>query len=92
MARLSFVLVVACQLTFSLGIRGEEDNPLLDLASSFLQNLGDGGGNGNGDGMAAIGSIVGTLMQGDNAKNLGALFGSQGGGGNADILSGKYLQ
>ncbi|CAG4964289.1 unnamed protein product [Parnassius apollo] len=38
--------------------------------------------------MAAIGNIVGTLMQGDNAKNLGALFGQSDGANPGDILSG----
>ncbi|KAH9629882.1 hypothetical protein HF086_008173, partial [Spodoptera exigua] len=73
MARISLLLVVACQLITIPSIRTDDDNPFLDLASSFLQNMGDGGNNMNG--LAAIGSIVGNLMQGDNAKNLGAMFG-----------------
>ncbi|XP_041985261.1 uncharacterized protein LOC121737663 [Aricia agestis] len=59
-----------------------EDNPFLDLTSSLLQNMG----NGEDNGLGALGSIVGNLMQGDNAKNLGALFGQKNNAG--DLLSG----
>ncbi|CAK1594328.1 unnamed protein product [Parnassius mnemosyne] len=89
MARLSVLLVLLCQiLTLPiLGGRSDDDNPLLDIATSFLQNMVDGNGN-NANGMAAIGNIVGTLMQGDNAKTLGALFGQSDGASPGDILSG----
>ncbi|CAG4979079.1 unnamed protein product [Colias eurytheme] len=88
MTRISTLLIVLCQLAAIpiLGSRSEEDNPLLDMASSFLQNMGNGGGN-NLEGLAAIGNIMGTLMQGDNAKNIGAMFG-QDGGNAGDVLSG----
>ncbi|KPJ07309.1 hypothetical protein RR48_03289 [Papilio machaon] len=88
MARVSVLLVLLCQiLTLPILGRSDDDNPFLDLASSFLQNMADGGGN-NMNGMAAIGNIVGTLMQGDNAKNLGALFGQSDGANAGDVLSG----
>jgi hypothetical protein len=89
MARISFILVLLCQiLTIPiLGARSEDENPFLDLASSFLQNMGDGG---NGNGLGALGNIMGSLMQGDNAQNLGAMFGQNNNGGNSgDILSGN---
>lgn len=90
MARLALLLVV-CQL-FSLPLvaRSDGDSPLLDLASSFLQNLGNDGGNNAMNGLSALSGVLGTLMQGDNAKNLGALFGQNGGGGGnaGDLLSG----
>ncbi|XP_045532885.1 uncharacterized protein LOC123720360 [Pieris brassicae] len=87
MARLSIILVLCQIMTLPiLGGRSEEDNPLLGLAASFLQNMGNGGGN-NMDGLAAIGNIMGTLMQGDNAKNLGSMFG-QDGGNAGDVISG----
>ncbi|CAG9138563.1 unnamed protein product [Plutella xylostella] len=88
MAKLSLILVAVCQLLSLpiLGSRSDDVSPLLDLASSFLQNMGDGG---NSNGLGAIGDIVGTLMQGDGAKNLGALLGQAGNAGNgADLLSG----
>lgn len=89
MAKLSLILVAVCQLLSLpiLGSRSDDVSPLLDLASSFLQNMGDGG---NSNGLGAIGDIVGTLMQGDGAKNLGALLGQTGNAGNgADLLSGE---
>ncbi|XP_022827489.1 uncharacterized protein LOC111357139 [Spodoptera litura] len=86
MARISLLLVIACQLITIPSIRTDDENPFLDLASSFLQNMGDGGNNMNG--LAAIGSIVGNLMQGDNAKNLGAMFGQTDNGNAGDMLSG----
>ncbi|CAG9794875.1 unnamed protein product [Diatraea saccharalis] len=90
MARLNFLVVVLCLIATVpiLGTRGEEDNPLLNLASSFLQNMGNGDNGGNG--LGALGSIMGALMQGDNAKNLGAMFGQNGDSGNnaGDVLSG----
>ncbi|XP_063834680.1 uncharacterized protein LOC135083866 [Ostrinia nubilalis] len=89
MARFSLLIVVCQVLTLPiLGGRSDDENPFLDLATSFLQNMGDNG-NGNGNGLAALGSIVGNLMQGDNAKNLGAMFGGGKSGNNAgDVLSG----
>ncbi|XP_075986458.1 uncharacterized protein LOC142983456 [Anticarsia gemmatalis] len=85
MARLALVLI-ACQIfTLPLIARTDDDNPFLDLASTLLQNMGGDGGNA---GLGAIGNIVGSLMQGDNAKNLGALLGQNGGGNAGDMLSG----
>lgn len=69
-----------------------ESNPLLDLASGFLQN--SLAGKGDGGGLAAIGGMLGTLMQGNGAKNLGdALAGMQGKRNNpaGDVLSSEYL-
>ncbi|KAJ8709561.1 hypothetical protein PYW08_009565 [Mythimna loreyi] len=87
MARFSILLGIACLITIP-SIRTDDDNPFMDLASTLLQNMGDGGGN-NMNGLAAIGNLVGNLMQGDNAKNLGAMFGQAAGNGNAgDMLSG----
>ncbi|XP_045455535.1 uncharacterized protein LOC123665249 [Melitaea cinxia] len=85
MARAVIVLMLFQILSFPILTHSNDDNPFLDLASSFLQNMGDGGSNNNG--MAAIGNIVGSLMQGDNAKNLGSLFG-QDNGSAGDVLSG----
>ncbi|XP_072935518.1 uncharacterized protein [Epargyreus clarus] len=85
MAR-AILLIVLCQLVYLPTSRSDDDNPFLDLASSLLQNMGNGD---NGNGLAAMGSLVGTLMQGDNAKNLGSLFGQDTANGNVgDILSG----
>lgn len=86
MARAVIVLMLFQILSFPILTHSNDDNPFLDLASSFLQNMGDGGSNNNG--MAAIGNIVGSLMQGDNAKNLGSLFG-QDNGSAGDVLSGN---
>ncbi|XP_046973154.1 uncharacterized protein LOC124539841 [Vanessa cardui] len=85
MARVVIVLMICQILSFPILTQSNDDNPFLDLASSFLQNMGDGGNNLNG--MAAIGNIVGTLLQGDNAKNLGSLLG-QDNGSAGDVLSG----
>ncbi|KAM3957989.1 uncharacterized protein ACR2FA_008031 [Aphomia sociella] len=90
MARIGLLLVL-CQILTPpiLGGRGDDENPFLDLASSFLQNMGDNGNGGNLNGLAAIGNIVGNLMQGDNAKNLGSMLGQDTTNGNAgDVLSG----
>ncbi|KAG6459407.1 hypothetical protein O3G_MSEX011372 [Manduca sexta] len=86
MAKLSLLAVLLCQF-IALPIIGghtDDDNPFLDLASSFLQNMGDGGNNLNG--LATIGNLVGSLMQGHNAKNFGSLLG-QGNGNAGDMLS-----
>ncbi|VVC98723.1 unnamed protein product, partial [Leptidea sinapis] len=73
MAKFAWFLVAICSLPL-LGRCSDDENPLFDIASSLLQNMGNGGSN-NMEGLAAIGNIMGTLMQGDNAKNLGAMFG-----------------
>lgn len=89
MARL-ILLLLGCQiLILPILSHGNDDNPLLELASSFLQNMGDGG-NDKMEGLAAIGNMVGTLMQGDNAKNLGLMLG-QDSGSAGDVLSGKFF-
>lgn len=88
MARFTILLALTCQLLIIPSIRTDDDNPFMDLASSFLQNMGDGGGN-NLNGLAAIGNIVGSLMQGDNAKNLGSMMGQTSNGNVGDMLSGK---
>lgn len=66
----------------------EESNPLLDIASAFLQETGQG----NGNGLAAVGGLVSSFMQSDTAKQIGDALagsgGSAGGNGAADILSG----
>ncbi|KOB67192.1 Uncharacterized protein OBRU01_20163 [Operophtera brumata] len=89
MARLSTIIAFLCLLAVP-SYRCNEDSPLLDLASSFLQNMGDDGGNSNG--MAALGSIVGSLMQGGGGNNagdvlssLGSLLGNGGGSGEPKI-------
>ncbi|XP_039760712.1 uncharacterized protein LOC120634289 [Pararge aegeria] len=86
MARVTLVLLICQILSLPILSYGNEDNPLLDLASSFLQNMGEDG-NDKLEGLSAIGNIVGTLMQGDNAKNLGSMLG-QDGGNAGDVLSG----
>ncbi|XP_050681879.1 uncharacterized protein LOC126977207 [Leptidea sinapis] len=85
MAKFAWFLVAICSLPL-LGRCSDDENPLFDIASSLLQNMGNGGSN-NMEGLAAIGNIMGTLMQGDNAKNLGAMFG-QDSGNAGDVLSG----
>ncbi|XP_059050544.1 uncharacterized protein LOC131845494 [Achroia grisella] len=88
MARVGLLLVFCQILTLPiLGGRSDDENPFLDLASSFLQNMGDS--NNNLNGLSAIGNIVGSLMQGDNAKTLGSMLGQDTANGNAgDVLSG----
>ncbi|XP_053619664.1 uncharacterized protein LOC128680492 [Plodia interpunctella] len=86
-------LILLCQIITVpiLGGRSDDENPFLDMASSFLQNMGDGGNNGVG--LDAIGSVLSNLMQQkDTMNNLGAMLGqnlagkNQGGG--SDLLSG----
>lgn len=88
MARLSLLTVLLCQILTipTLGGQTDDDNPLLHFASSVLQNMGDGSDSFNG--LSAIGNIVGTMMQGDNAQNLGSLLG-EGKGNAGDLLSGN---
>ncbi|XP_050357611.1 uncharacterized protein LOC126778191 [Nymphalis io] len=85
MARVVLFITLCQILSFPILTQSNDENPFLDLASSFLQNMGDGGDNMNG--VAAIGNIVGSLLQGDNAKNLGSLLG-QDNGSAGDVLSG----
>ncbi|XP_069363132.1 uncharacterized protein [Maniola hyperantus] len=85
MAKITLVLLICQILSLPILSNGNDDNPLLELASSFLQNMGEGG-NDKMEGLAAIGNMVGTLMQGDNAKNLGSMLG-QDGGNTGDVLS-----
>ncbi|XP_032523401.2 uncharacterized protein LOC116774764 [Danaus plexippus] len=89
MAKVHVLVLVVCQiLCLPTLCYSDDDNPFLDLASSFIQNMASDSGKGNNmDGLAAIGNIVGSLMQGDNAKNLGSLFGQENGGA-GDVLSG----
>ncbi|KAJ0170903.1 hypothetical protein K1T71_013675 [Dendrolimus kikuchii] len=89
MAKLSLLVVLLCQIITLpiLGGRSDDENPFMDMASALLQNMG-GAGNNNMDGLAAIGNIVGSLMQGDNAKNLGSMLGQNGDSNAGDILSG----
>lgn len=91
MAKHIVLIVFICQIITLPIMEGHSDdeNPFMDLASSFLQNLGNNGNsNNNMDGLAAIGNIVGTLMQGDGAKNLGSLLGQNGDSNAGDVLSG----
>lgn len=92
MAKVHVLVLVVCQiLCLPTLCYSDDDNPFLDLASSFIQNMASDSGKGNNmDGLAAIGNIVGSLMQGDNAKNLGSLFGQENGGA-GDVLSGELL-
>lgn len=74
----------------------EESNPLLDMASMFIQEAlnnqnnngarggGGGGGNGAGAGLAGIASLVGSFMQAGGAGQGK----SAGGSGAMQILSG----
>ncbi|CAB3257659.1 unnamed protein product [Arctia plantaginis] len=89
MAKVTVLLAVSLLISLPLATRTDDDNPFADLASSILGSLGgDGGNDAKMEGLAAIGNIVGSLMQGDNAKNLGAAFGQNGGDNAAGILSG----
>ncbi|XP_077288320.1 uncharacterized protein LOC143912805 [Arctopsyche grandis] len=67
----------------------EEPGDFMDLASTLLQgSLGNK--NGGGGGLGALGGILGTLMQGDNGKNIGdMLVGMQNNKNNAagDVIS-----
>ncbi|GBP35629.1 hypothetical protein EVAR_33832_1 [Eumeta japonica] len=75
MARLSLLIVISQLLILpSLGKDNEEQSPFADLTSAFLQNMANGGG----EGLGALGSILGALMQNDGSKNNGG----------ADVLSG----
>lgn len=82
MARVGIIVAIVCSLALPT-LRADDDNPFIDLAASFLQNMGDAG---NGNGMAALGGLMGSLMQGDGARNLGSLFGQGGDAG--DVISG----
>lgn len=84
------LLFLACTICV-LPIARPDDLPFMDMAATLLQAMGAGKGESgnNMDGLAAIGSVIGNLMQGDNAKNLGALLGQNGGGNAGDLLSGK---
>ena len=53
---------------------------MADLASSLLQNMMADGNSKNMDGMAAIGNVIGGLMQAQGGGN---------GGNVGDMLSGK---
>lgn len=65
-----------CLIASSPAQQQTEENPFLDIASSFLENLGSGnGGNGNQDLFSAIGNLMAAGASGKNS-----------GGGNADLL------
>lgn len=71
------LILVMCLATSSAQPQNNEENPFLDIASSFLENLGNGnGGNGNQDLFSAIGNLMAA----------GASGGKNSGGGNADML------
>lgn len=97
-----FVLGLLCvNLSFghttqrpSRSVASEDDsNPLLDMASMFIQEalnnqnnngVRGGGGGGGGSGLAGIASLVGSFMQ----ANTGNGQGKSGGSGAMQILSG----
>ncbi|XP_062122644.1 uncharacterized protein LOC133836271 [Drosophila sulfurigaster albostrigata] len=91
MKRALFVLALLCAQPYG-HLAEEESNPLLDMASMFIQEAltnqngggaaGGGGGGGAGAGLAGIASLVGSFMQA-NGKGGGG-----GGGGAMQILSG----
>lgn len=93
MKRAIFVLALFCAQPYG-HLAEEESNPLLDMASMFIQEAlsnqngggaaAGGGGGGAGAGLAGIASLVGSFMQA-NGKAGG---GGGGGGGAMQILSG----
>ncbi|KAM8706591.1 hypothetical protein ACLKA7_010799 [Drosophila subpalustris] len=93
MKRALFVLALLCAQPYG-HLAEEESNPLLDMASMFIQEAlsnqngggggAGGGGGGAGAGLAGIASLVGSFMQA-NGKAGG---GGGGGGGAMQILSG----
>ncbi|KAJ2940070.1 hypothetical protein O0L34_g14105 [Tuta absoluta] len=96
MAKISLFLVICQVITLPiLGGHGQ-GSPMEDILASMMSQYADGeSGGGNAAGAGMIGQVLGTLMQGDNMKNLGALFGQAGNArgeagesGAGDILSG----
>lgn len=87
MARIILLLSLCQIITLPILGGSTEGSPFEEMVSSFIQQYGDNAGS-NVPGL--VSHLVGSLMQGDNAKNLGSLFEQAGGGNNAgDILSGK---
>ncbi|KAL9894687.1 uncharacterized protein ACN2A1_009195 isoform 1-T1 [Glossina fuscipes fuscipes] len=98
-ARVNVVLVVVC-INLSLGYSSQqgkrssedESNPLLDMASMFIQEAFSGQNNNaarsdsNGAGLAGVASLLGSLMQA-NAGNAGGQN-TDAGSGAMQILSG----
>lgn len=90
MKRALLVLTLLCVQPYGHMASEDESNPLLDMASMFIQEAltnqnGAGaaaGGGGAGAGLAGIASLVGSFMQANGKADAG------GGGGAMQILSG----
>lgn len=93
MKRALLLLTLLCAQPYGHLASEEESNPLLDMASMFIQEAltnqngggaagGGGGGGGAGAGLAGIASLVGSFMQANGKGGGGA------GGGAMQILSG----
>lgn len=93
MKRALLLLTLLCAQPYGHMASEEESNPLLDMASMFIQEAltnqngggaagGGGGGGGAGAGLAGIASLVGSFMQANGKGGGGA------GGGAMQILSG----
>ncbi|ALC47388.1 CG8420 [Drosophila busckii] len=88
--RAFLVLALLCAQPYGHLASEDESNPLLDMASMFIQEAlsnqngggAAGGGGGAGAGLAGVASLVGSFMQA-NGKSGGAA-----GGGAMQILSG----
>ncbi|TDG51396.1 hypothetical protein AWZ03_002191 [Drosophila navojoa] len=92
MKRALLLLALLCAQPFG-HMAEEESNPLLDMASVFIQealsNNGGGGGGGaaggGGAGLAGVASLIGSFMQANGKAGGG---GGGGGGAAMQILSG----
>lgn len=93
MKRALLLLALLCAQPFGHMAEEEESNPLLDMASVFIQealsNSGGGGGGGaaggGGAGLAGVASLIGSFMQANGKAGGG---GGGGGGAAMQILSG----
>lgn len=92
MKRALLVLTLLCVQPYGHMASEDDSNPLLDMASMFIQEAltnqngaggaAGGGGGGAGAGLAGIASLVGSFMQANGKAGAG------GGGGAMQILSG----
>lgn len=93
----ALVLLLLVQLTYQSintnEVDDEDSGDFMDIASTLLQGS-LGSKNGGGGGLGALGGILGTLMQGENGKQIGdMLMGMQSNKNNAagDVLSSMFI-
>ncbi|EDV94392.1 uncharacterized protein LOC6567730 [Drosophila grimshawi] len=97
MKRAVFLLALLCVQPYGHLASEDESNPLLDMASMFIQEAlsnqngggggaaaAGGGGGGGAAGLAGVASLIGSFMQ---ANGKGAAGGGAGGGGAMQILA-----